>query len=122
MEFLITSYLIPALIIFGASLILSQSILFDPLRRFLASNYSKNFFSKWGWLLITCQVCTSFWLGMILGLIFPAYSFTQIFILDGILGSAFTVFLGLIMKKLDQVPQPPQTGCSGCGKGKKQEE
>lgn len=107
-----TTWLVTALIVFGISLILSESTIFEPLRNYLAKRFYTNAVARWAWLLITCPMCTSFWVGMILSFFMP-FPLTGNFFFDGILASVTSVFL---LGLLDRLKEKPQTTKScGCG-------
>jgi hypothetical protein len=115
MEITYFYWLISALLTFGASSLLANSTIFEPIRNFLAKRFYTNFFAKWGWLLMTCQICTSFWLGMIISSLYTAYSVTSIILLDGILATATTSIILTILNMINRIATPEKTeGCSKC--------
>jgi apolipoprotein N-acyltransferase len=114
-ESIFLSFVISALVIFGASMLLAQSTIFEPLRTFLAKRFHTNFFCKWGWFLITCQMCTSFWLGILIPYSMGAIPITGYLITNGVLASATTVIIGAILSKLECKEQR-QGKCGGCNK------
>jgi hypothetical protein len=110
--------LMSILLTFGGSYIISNSTALEPFRAWLGKFYYKNKILKWAWILITCQVCTSFWVAGGIGLLYPAYSLTSIFMLDGIIGCATTNFMIAIHKKILHIPK---TSCCGCANKNKED-
>lgn len=102
------SLIIFLLVSIGCTIIVTQSKLFKPLRE-ISCKISPNFFG----VLFSCSMCTGFWIGLFLSLIFfsptlminPLLSIFIYPILDGFISSisSYTFFLLIkpLMNKFD---------------------
>ena len=113
-------FLFWVLTVYGIGVLMAYSTIMEPIRTFFAKRYNNTTWGKWGWLLMNCPMCTSFWAGIgltYLGVVSPLLPMianpTLLLVASGVFSLATTFLIQTLL--FETFAKPKKSGC-GCAK------